>query len=112
MVNPSPVPPYFLVVDESACENGAKIGSRFSLWIPIPVSDTVKVQDAIRRVAALHLHLYGDLALLCEFDRVAHQVHNHLPQPRRISTHDLGYLWRHLTQQLQAFFVRAYRHGF
>jgi hypothetical protein len=112
MVNPSPVPPYFLVVDESACENGAKIGLPFFLVDSDPGVGYGKVQDAIRRVAALHLHLYGDLALLCEFDRVAHQVHNHLPQPRRISTHDLGYLWRHLTQQLQAFFVRAYRHGF
>ena len=42
---PSPVPPYFRVVEVSACSNGAKILPRFSLAMPIPVSCT-----SIRRI--------------------------------------------------------------
>ena len=41
IVSPRPVPPYFLVVEESAWENESKIDLCLSLGIPIPVSDTV-----------------------------------------------------------------------
>ena len=42
IVSPSPVPPYFRVVELSACANGSKINSRLFSGIPMPVSETVK----------------------------------------------------------------------
>ncbi len=41
MARPRPVPPYFLVVEASACWKGLKSCSRMSSENPIPVSDTV-----------------------------------------------------------------------
>ena len=38
--NPSPVPPYFLVVEPSPWQNGSKILAIWSGVMPIPVSDT------------------------------------------------------------------------
>ena len=38
--NPNPVPPYFLDVDSSACENASKIFFCLSRGIPIPSSST------------------------------------------------------------------------
>ncbi len=41
ITNPNPVPPYFLVWDSSAWENGLNKVSSLSLDIPIPVSLTL-----------------------------------------------------------------------
>lgn len=39
LVNPNPVPPYFLVVDPSACANVSKMRLSLSGLMPIPVSE-------------------------------------------------------------------------
>ena len=41
ILRPRPVPPNFLVVELSACENFSKTFAWFSFEIPIPVSDTL-----------------------------------------------------------------------
>lgn len=41
MESPSPVPPYFLVVEVSSCPKGAKIRSMASGSMPMPVSVTL-----------------------------------------------------------------------
>ncbi len=40
MLRPSPVPPYFLVIELSACENAANILPILCVFNPIPVSKT------------------------------------------------------------------------
>ena len=45
IVSPSPVPPYFRVVEVSACVKGAKMTSHLSAGTPIPVSETVKCRS-------------------------------------------------------------------
>ena len=40
MANPNPVPPYFLVVEESTCMNFSKSDPTFSGGMPMPVSFT------------------------------------------------------------------------
>jgi hypothetical protein len=63
MVNPRPVPPYLLVVEPSAWENGAKINFCFSIGIPIPVSDTAKrkTHNALLAFHGLDLSLERNL---------------------------------------------------
>ncbi len=41
MASPRPVPPYSLVVEESACSNASKMRSCFSAEMPMPVSRTL-----------------------------------------------------------------------
>ena len=41
IARPRPVPPYWRVVDTSACEKLSKIDDSFSSWMPTPVSRTV-----------------------------------------------------------------------
>ncbi len=42
IASPSPVPPYRLLVDVSACENASKMLARLSSGMPMPVSRTAK----------------------------------------------------------------------
>ena len=42
MARPRPVPPYFRVVELSACSNGRKIADCLSAGMPMPVSRTSK----------------------------------------------------------------------
>ena len=46
MVSPRPVPPYFLVIVESACEKALNTFANLSSEIPMPVSSTLNVTTA------------------------------------------------------------------
>lgn len=46
ILRPSPVPPYWRVVEVSTCKNHSKIALCFSVGIPIPVSRTEKCSTA------------------------------------------------------------------
>ena len=46
IVRPRPVPPYFLVIVESACEKALNTFATLSSEIPIPVSSTLKLTIA------------------------------------------------------------------
>ena len=83
MVSPKPVPPYCRVVEASAWVKGAKIRSWSSGAMPMPVSDTANSRvtscgsDDCTVGANCHFALGGEL------DRVAYEIHQHLPQPQK-----------------------------
>ena len=52
IASPSPVPPYFRVVELSACENDSNSRARASGAMPIPVSATSKRISAVSAVSA------------------------------------------------------------
>jgi hypothetical protein len=62
IVSPSPLPPYFRVVEESACVNAPKIESALSRGIPIPVSLTEK------RIALRNFLFEADLRFMTSRD--------------------------------------------
>jgi hypothetical protein len=91
MASPRPVPPYLRVVDASACEKDWK-----SLLMLSDVKTNACIahgegEDEFFLSVSVPIPLAGDsenhLALFCEFDRVAEQVGDDLPQTGGIS-HD------------------------
>ena len=77
----------------------------FSIGIPIPVSVTTKwsqIRSVARRdfrVIRLAFDPDEDSAHVGKLDRVADEIHQDLPQPRRITTEHIGYAHRDLTGQ-------------
>ena len=66
MDNPKPVPPYFLLVEPSACWNASKMTLCFSFEIPIPVSEISKAitVSAVSRLLFLVLQFLFALYIL------------------------------------------------
>src|SRR5690606_17607723 len=50
-----------------------------------------------------------DLAAGGELDRIAHEVHQHLPQVRHVAQNSFGNLWPHVAYKFESTFVC--RHG-
>src|SRR5581483_11074141 len=74
MARPRPVPPFSLVVEESACWNSSKILLWSAAEMPGPVSctATVTVPSAVE-------------ALIAKLDRIADEIEQHLRQPSLIA---------------------------
>ena len=90
ITRPSPVPPYFRVVELSACVNDWKSLACCSGEMPMPVSAHADAQEhlvARRLFAGVSDGLGFDehLALLRELERVADQVGQHLPEAQRVA---------------------------
>ena len=90
MVSPSPVPPYWRVMEPSAWENASKISFCFSGAMPMPVSRIDEMQFHLLRRAFFHRHFQGHLAGLRELDGVAQQIDDHLANSDRIAHHVIG----------------------
>src|SRR3984893_15502345 len=76
ITRPRPVPPYFRVVDASACENSWNNLTICSGVMPMPVSATAMVLPPPR--------MNRDGAALRELIRIAHEIEQRLPQPHRV----------------------------
>src|SRR4051794_3750875 len=113
IASPSPVPPYLLLVDASACENASNRRPSCASVIPMPVSVTVKVKKPPppapppcegegRRRNLLPLPLgegWGegvlrnsqlDPAALGELGGVGEQVEERLPDLGQVGSHLVG----------------------
>ena len=88
MQSPSPVPPNFRREDElSTWLKGRKSPCCCSSLMPMPVSVTSKRRRG-EPPSPGEPGGDADFALIRELDRVAHQVHQHLPETQRIGQHD------------------------
>ena len=76
ITRPRPVPPYFRVVDASACENSWNNLTICSGVMPMPVSATAMVLPPPR--------MNRDGAALRELVGIAHEIEQRLPQPHRV----------------------------
>ena len=92
IARPSPVPPYFRVIERSACSKASKITCCFSGGMPIPVSETAKRELRLVLAASLGLHMKHNFSLLGELDGVANEVEDDLAQPGRISHQRIGHI--------------------
>ncbi len=82
MASPSPVPPKRCAVEASAWVNSSNSFACCSAVMPMPVSETAKL-DAVAAIAHLARRKL-DLALLGELAGIAQQVEQDLPQPHGV----------------------------
>ena len=93
MASPSPVPPYFRVVEPSAWVNGSNTACSLSAGMPMPVSATREPDaDGGARLARARSHRTTTSPALGELDRVADQVDEHLPQPAGVADEQVGHV--------------------
>ena len=111
IVNPRPVPPYFRVVEPSACSNGSKMARCLSAGIPIPVSATAKRRPTESPDGGCSLDGDDDLALLGEFDGIADEIDQDLTEPPRVPGQRVGHVGRDAAGQFQALGVGPLREG-
>ena len=90
MARPSPVPPNFRDDEVSACTNGWNNFLMSSGARPMPVSVTSKRNTIFAGDLKLRLDADDDFAVLGEFDAVADQIEQHLPQPGGVAGEPLG----------------------
>ena len=86
------MPPYSRVVEPSAWAKASKISS---CLLAGDADAGVRDQEAEHdgpRLLRLLLDLHHHLAVLGELDRVAHEVDEDLPQPRRVAHQALGHV--------------------
>jgi hypothetical protein len=134
IVSPRPVPPYWRVIDPSACEKASKITDSLSGAMPAIVGVVVVVSQLIPMMrmmmmlwrvgaytdarvahgeveddgvglALLHLNREDGLALRRKLDGIAHQVNDDLPQPHRVAHQLVGQGGLDVAQQLDALLV-------
>src|SRR6266571_2666989 len=79
IARPRPVPPYWRVVDWSACEKASKIVASFSGEIPIPVSFTRDGQHI--RPAGRRANRQVNKPMLGELERIVDEIADDLRQP-------------------------------
>ena len=96
MVSPRPVPPWRRDIEPSACRKASKINSCCSPGIPMPVSATANRSRPPLMPGSQVYAAFGR-----EFDRVAGQVDQHLPQPGVVGHHPLGRGLLHHARQRQ-----------
>ena len=71
----------------------------------MPVSSMSKRTRGVRLGFACDRNPYDDLSFGREFEGVANEVGQDLPQPSRVSAQSGGKVWRDLASQLNAFAV-------
>src|SRR6058998_629739 len=100
MVRPRPVPPYWRVVEESACVKLSKMTSSLSAGMPMPVSETEQQRARLlgRRVV---LDSQDDLTGHRELERVAYQIQEDLPQAMWVADQIARHIRHDLAGQLE-----------
>ena len=114
MVRPSPVPPYFRVVEVSSCSKARKILSCFSGGMPMPVSRTAKRRPTSslgRGRRRRPPRCTTTSPSFGELDGVADQVEQHLPQPAGVADQGVGHVRLHVADQFQPLLVGAHGQG-
>ena len=69
-----------------------------------------ETDDYFAQLAAIEPRAEHDFAMVGEFDRVAQQIQQHLPQTARIANHEPGRIQRHVANQLDVFLASRQRH--
>ena len=107
IASPSPVPPYFRVVEVSICENALKRRSCFSGGIPMPVSRTSNPRVSFPSASDCYKpDTDEDLAFFGELDGVADEVGDDLSQAKVIALDKGGHPALYLVEQFDAGLLR------
>src|SRR6516225_5881695 len=79
----------------------------FATWEKTPaVFPPPAVMDKVGRCSMFQSHFDHYLAALGEFDGVAHEIYQDLPQPNRIPDHRIRHVGLHLVSQFRPLLMR------
>ena len=99
---PRPVPPYFRVVELSACVKASKIAPCFLPWDAESGITYRKMECRVVPCLMLRFYTHHHFTLGSEFYGISDEIDHNLPQSGRISSQCVRHLRQHVTGQFQS----------